>query len=54
MKVCGLITMPEKFEWTPTILLEMINEVDKICPEEGMLNISNNQRVDTDQRLTPE
>jgi hypothetical protein len=38
MKICGLITLPEKFNWSPTTLLAMINETEKICPEEGLPN----------------
>jgi hypothetical protein len=26
--------------WTPTVLPAMINEIEKICPEEGQLNIT--------------
>jgi hypothetical protein len=40
MKICGLTILPEPFTWTPTILLAMIREIEKICPEEGQLNIS--------------
>jgi hypothetical protein len=39
MKICGLATLPEPFGWTPVILLSMIWECEKICPEEGQLNI---------------
>jgi hypothetical protein len=32
----------------------MIIEIDKICPEEGLLNAQNQQQTVNDQRLTPE
>jgi hypothetical protein len=35
MKILGTIQLPENFEWKPQQLLAMINEIDKICPEEG-------------------
>jgi hypothetical protein len=45
MKVCGQPILPETFAWTPTILLSMIEEIEKICPEEGQLNA---QDIDKD------
>jgi hypothetical protein len=39
MKICGLAILPELFVWTPAILLAMIREIEKLCPEEGQLNI---------------
>jgi hypothetical protein len=35
MRRFGVTTLPEKFSWTPTTLLTMIHDIDKICPEEG-------------------
>jgi hypothetical protein len=49
MKLWGIPSLPTGFKWTPTKLLEMIAEVDKICPEEGMLELhTNNQRHNDD------
>jgi ribonuclease HI len=39
IKICGLATLPEPFMWTPAVLLAMIREIEKLCPEEGQLNI---------------
>jgi hypothetical protein len=41
--------------WTPTVLLAMINEIEKICPEEGQLNITNidHDLMNNDHRLSP-
>jgi ribonuclease HI len=46
MKVCGQTILSDPFKWTPGLLLEMIHEIDKICPEEGMLEVN---YVDTRQ-----
>jgi ribonuclease HI len=46
MKICGTVTLPENFKWTPHMLLAMTKEIDKICPEEGTLV----QRTDIDLR----
>jgi hypothetical protein len=55
MKICGQQTLSETFEWTPTMLLAMIKEIDKICPEEGMVyDSTNNQRHDASTGLTQE
>jgi ribonuclease HI len=35
MRILGMTTLPDKFTWTPSTLLAMINDIDKICPEEG-------------------
>jgi hypothetical protein len=55
MKVCGLTILPESFKWTPTILLAMIREIEKICPEEGQLNIAeiDNDAMNTDAHIQP-
>jgi ribonuclease HI len=37
MKICGQPILPEIFKWTPIQLLAMINEIDKVCPDEGMI-----------------
>jgi hypothetical protein len=34
---CGILLA---LEWKPQQLLEMVKEIDKICPEEGMPNIA--------------
>jgi hypothetical protein len=35
MKNFGTDVFQEKFTWTPTTLLTMIRDIDKVCPEEG-------------------
>jgi hypothetical protein len=35
MRLWGKDVLTEGFTWTPNQLLAMINEVDKICPEEN-------------------
>jgi ribonuclease HI len=35
MKLWGVPSLPDGFQWSPSQLLEMITEIDKICPEEG-------------------
>jgi hypothetical protein len=47
MKICGAITLPEDFMWTPNMLLAMTKEIDKICPEEGTFV----QLTDNDPRV---
>jgi hypothetical protein len=37
MRICGQQIFSENFKWTPTMLLAMIKEIDKVCPEEGMV-----------------
>jgi hypothetical protein len=39
MKICGTIAYAEQFLWSPNLLLAMIKEIDKICPEEGTIGI---------------
>jgi hypothetical protein len=46
MKICGIVTLPENFKWTPHMLLAMTKEIDKICPEEGTFT----QHTDIDLR----
>jgi hypothetical protein len=41
MRICGQTILPDPFKWTPNTLLTMIREIEKICPEEGQLNINN-------------
>jgi ribonuclease HI len=44
MRICGQPILGEEFAWTPSMLLAMIKEIDKICPEEGMVyDLSNTQ-----------
>jgi hypothetical protein len=38
MKILGKTTLNENFEWKPQQLLAMINEIEKICPEEGTVD----------------
>jgi ribonuclease HI len=38
MKVCGQPTLPENFSWSPSMLLAMIKEIEKVCPEEGQID----------------
>jgi hypothetical protein len=49
MRILGTTQLQENFEWKPQQLLEMIKEIDKICPEEGMLNFDDtNQNTSYD------
>jgi hypothetical protein len=41
-KLWGKPNLSEGFSWSPTQLLEMIKEVDKICPEEITLDPQTN------------
>jgi hypothetical protein len=43
MKICGMATFPANHNWSPHLLLSMINEIDKICPEE----LTQNDRADS-------
>jgi hypothetical protein len=47
MKTLDQVTLQENFEWTPSQLLAMIRRIDKICPEEGLLNIHDDTDHDT-------
>jgi ribonuclease HI len=42
MKIIGSVTLNEDFEWKPQQLLNMIREIEKICPEEGLPNNNEN------------
>jgi ribonuclease HI len=42
MKICGMATLPTNYNWSPHMLLSMINEIDKICPEELAQNDQTN------------
>jgi hypothetical protein len=42
MKILGEPILAQKFRWSPNTLLEMITEIDKLCPEEGHPNQQNN------------
>jgi hypothetical protein len=55
MKVCGLTILSEPFTWTPTTLLAMIREIEKICPEEGQLNLRDIEYdlINTDSNTDP-
>jgi hypothetical protein len=45
MKIYGTPVLNENFKWTPTQLLAMIKEIDKFCPEEGMVTDTNNTQT---------
>jgi hypothetical protein len=45
MRICGQQRLSDDFKWTPTMLLAMIKEIDKVCPEEGMIYDSNNTQT---------
>jgi hypothetical protein len=36
MRLLGEPILTLNFKWTPAMLLAMINEIDKICPEEDL------------------
>jgi hypothetical protein len=40
MRVCGTISLQDIIKWSPSQLLAMIKEIDKILPEEGMIETS--------------
>jgi hypothetical protein len=42
MKLWGVPHLPEGFRWSPSQLLKMIVELDKICPEEGTNDLQMN------------
>jgi hypothetical protein len=53
MKLWGKPILPNESIWTPTQLLDMIKEVDNICPEEGVLDLqTTNLRQDADNNGT--
>jgi ribonuclease HI len=37
MKITGRPILEDQFKWQPALLLTMIKEIEKICPEEGMI-----------------
>jgi hypothetical protein len=39
IRTIGQQTLPENFTWTPHMLLAMVKEIDKICPEIGTLDL---------------
>jgi ribonuclease HI len=45
MRVYGQPQLDKNFKWTPAQLLAMIKEIDKICPEEGMIQDSVNNQI---------
>jgi hypothetical protein len=45
MRICGQQRLSDDFKWTPTMLLAMIKEIDKVCPEEGMIYDSTNTQM---------
>jgi ribonuclease HI len=42
MKLWGIPCLPANFKWTPSQLLELILEADRICPEEGTIDLQAN------------
>jgi hypothetical protein len=46
MKVCGQTILSDPLKWTPGQLLKLIYEIDKVCPEEGMIE---NYQIDAGQ-----
>jgi hypothetical protein len=42
MRILGESTLAQNFKWSPNTLLEMITEIDKLCPEEGHPNQQSN------------
>jgi hypothetical protein len=46
MKLWGKPNLSNEFTWTPTQLLKMIKEVDKICPEETTLDLQTNNDIE--------
>jgi hypothetical protein len=50
MRICGQPILDENFKWTPATLIAMIKEIDKICPEEGMVYDSANTQMHDDSR----
>jgi ribonuclease HI len=45
MRICGLPILDADFSWTPTQLLTMIKEIEKLCPEEGMVHDLTNTQM---------
>jgi hypothetical protein len=44
MRICGRPILDTYFSWTPTQLTAMIKEIEKLCPEEGMVyDLTNTQ-----------
>jgi ribonuclease HI len=39
IRTTGQQILPDNFTWTPHMLLTMVNEIDKICPEIGTLDL---------------
>jgi ribonuclease HI len=54
MRILGVTTLDENFEWKPQQLLAMIKEIEKICPEEGTLDnpINDNHSQTPDMNLS--
>jgi hypothetical protein len=45
MKICGRPILDTDFSWSPTQLLAMIKEIEKLCPEEGMVHDLTNTQM---------
>jgi hypothetical protein len=50
MKICGKPTLNDNPNWAPGLLLQIIQEIEKICPEENphMLNDAHDVMPDAD------
>jgi hypothetical protein len=50
IKKINSMCLSDQFSWTPNQLLTMINEIDQICPEEGLFTTQTiNQELDTEE-----
>jgi hypothetical protein len=45
MKIYGTPVLSKNFKWTPSQLLAMIKEIDKFCPEEGIVTDTDNNQT---------
>jgi ribonuclease HI len=54
MRIIGTTQLQENFEWKPQQLLEMIREIDKICPEEGMLILDDTNQTNSHDLQAPD
>jgi ribonuclease HI len=48
MKICGMTSFSTNHNWSPHLLLSMINEIDKICPEE----LTQTDQAETSRNVT--
>jgi hypothetical protein len=54
LRIIGTPTLEENFKWSPSQVLAMITEIDKICPEEGMLETHRHLAPSTNDSQTHE